>query len=240
MTLRDRLGAYRDQHGLITPQPGGSCGNGPLFLAEAYILGYRLGLIEPQDRSDLLEGLGACEKARGLYQRHPVHFTQDQEGPDDYYGIAAICQIFGLRWLAYNVLEHGRKHLGSFNNITPGKWTKQSWLWRQPQMKAAFQYAVGEEPAFWRRVVIAGAIATAGRGPETGAGWEDSWVLTWMLIEAVGGRCWMARLAERAWLKRFEKKVPGGWAQVFTAYFGPDHPITGMAKELGGRWMRVS
>lgn len=106
-TVRAALNVYSDQWGLITPYPATSSGNGLLYLGEAMVLLKTLGIYKPTDKTWFQNSVQVCEVEPGLLRRSPAN--TDQEGPDDYVGVAAGSALVDPT-IAQKILVYGQTH----------------------------------------------------------------------------------------------------------------------------------
>lgn len=155
---------YLQPDGLVSPSryPGkDSTGNGLLYLSLYQVLRYRkLEMIMGDVDYSAFNAIAACQIEPGLFKRSPT--KADQEGVDDYIGIAAYSR-YARGPFARNILNYGQSHAWIFNNEVPGKFSWSSWFGRMPQVIAHFYYCAGLDPGFFRSLYWKVAMAT-GRG----------------------------------------------------------------------------
>jgi hypothetical protein len=175
--------------------------------------------------------LEACYSEVGLFARAPG--GKDPEAPDDFYGVAAACQVFACRELAEDVIDYGWKHYGSYNVPTPDRFSWASFMVRQPQLISAFYAAANRgryNPVIWfLNFITAIIIATSciGIDPKTNT---DARRLCWLLIQAVTPVSWTCKLAAKVWFRRLRRdypNAPDGQAMrsVAALYYEPGHPL---------------
>lgn len=219
--------------------PSHPSGNSLLFTAEKYIaLALERGNGDPvgslEDAYAFSRVLARTELRPGVYARTPEGepFHADQEGHDDYIGIAAASRILGTDH-AREILEHGLQDffwtvpwpkLYFYYPNQPGPLDWRAWFGRYPATVAHFYYAAGVKPGFWHRLAWAYTVATAGMG-DPGA--QDPWILSWLMIRTMEGQeDWLTERAVFLWRSRFKKAWPGGIGQVLARYFNnPEHPL---------------
>jgi hypothetical protein len=225
MSIRDEMVAYTGPDGLVWSSLNGPGGNGVLYTAEYAVILWRMGIVSTSDLLAWHKAMQPCLVQPGLLQRQAGNTLQ--EGPDDYVGYLAACAVFHMIPEARDVFNYGYKYWGSFNNTNPGKWTIDSWLWRQPQMIAHNLYGMAQTPNFIRRGFWIIAILLAAYN--TSLADTDTSILSWLLIQAWsanGKPGIIGKLAVWIWSKRL-LKVFGqtGMQKVFSIYFQPEHPI---------------
>ncbi len=235
MSLREEIIPYVDGNGLVAPNvvPEGTMqgsDNGPMFTAEYYImLNYRQEEAPAfRDSAAFVELIQKCCSPPGNLMRAPGSVEQEQV--DDFYGVLAACRVLSLYdWLPWNLaqdmLDHGWKNWGSYNSLFTNKWTKESFMWRQPQLLAAM-YAAADRQS-WRTwplfAYAALVIAISCIGVPVGR--TDERRLAWLLIQAVAPVSRMCRLASRLWYRRLYRDYPDGMRGVAAIYYQGDHPF---------------
>lgn len=223
---------YTDPNGLISGQrsPTSSSGNAILFTAQMVCVLNQRGLLTREILDQTKIAIKKeCQIVPGLFRR--ARNWKDQEGPDDYVGLACIDEEF-----AQDILAYGRNHSFHFpwswgplrlryyyENGSPGILTdKEAWLGRQQQLIAHWQYAAGETPNFIRRFIWRETIKITGKtGPDPDQpGGQDAWILSAMLLENH-----FDPVIARQFYRELYKVFPGGMPQVFSRYFAdPEHP----------------
>ena len=242
--FREEMKPYFDEIGLVCPHPGQGSGNGLLYLAEYVMTLHMSGWLTTHDHLSFLSALTKCNAGlpSGLYGRAP--WNKDQEGPDDYIGIAAAASVCGYPHVAGDILEYGRSNPVKlwgpiklkyvYNNELPGTFKHRdgrtnwsAWMGRNVSLIAHIQFAAGEKVSWWRKLAWIYAVLSATRHPDD----QDEWILSWMLIQTARGRfgegLWKAafQTVELAWTGSLYKHWPGGLNQVLKKYFNHDHPI---------------
>lgn len=183
-----------------------------------------------------VDAMQALEIFPGLYKRTLT--SPDQEGPDDY---IALINANWSQELAYDIYLWGQRKTPlrglftspilkflfgwikvkyNYNNVIPDMVNRSSWLGRQTQVRAHIKWGADVKPSLFERLYWASVIAFSGK-----SGDQDSWALSWHLIQCMAGRCWIGNLAVKLWKKRFAVAYPGGIKQVFAEYYGADHPL---------------
>lgn len=247
MTLKSAIGnGYIDHNGLVSPSKGGSSGNGVMYSSEFICLLEANGELTGAVAASWITPLTRCFVEVGLLARDPKN-EAEQEGPDDYIALAAAaCAInraikpLGMDWpIANDVLRYGLRHFGNFNNKQPGKFSWSSWLWRQPQLIAAYMAAAVKRTWYARLFfwiiaqpfyfVAAGSIAVSCR--KAALGDADSRRLAWSLIQSTAPVSWMVRLAARGWYARLYADYEDGMKGAYAYYYEPGHPFHTYAKD---------
>lgn len=231
MDILDEYARYTCPAGLISGyrDPSQTSGNSILFTAQMLCV-LRQNRISMVDLMDITEAKidaikAECQIVPGLFRRGKR--WPDQEGPDDYVGLACVDPQF-----AKDVLEYGRSHKFHwgpfrfpyyFQNESPGiNNDGRAWLGRQQQLIAHWQYGAGEKVPFWRKLFWQFSIETSGKfGPDPRMpGGQDAWILSAMLLELH----WDSNSAE-VFYRLLDKTWPGGMREVFAVYFqDEDHP----------------
>ena len=224
---------YLDSEGLMNDRPGkcAPSGNALLFTAEAFLIQLFLGVTRAYPVVAAAERL-----ASGRFVR--PGWEQDQEGPDDYIGLAAFSRHSDPT-IAQRILAYGRSHFFKWGPLkfryqydTTGKEPNsvEAWFGRFPAVIAALEWAAGETPPMWRRLWLALSAALT-----PGAEGQDTWILSWLCLECLRRTqmCWFERWAIKTYMRRLYKYHPGGLKEVFTQYFGSDkHPITKYVNQI--------
>ena len=242
--ISEILENYVDANGLVSPSkclptnPRAS-DNGLLYTGEFYALLAARGELD-NSCGGIAGRIRPCQASLGLYNRSPR--DTDPEAPDDYYGLAAGLGAFGTvrsinystlyNWgaicAAFNIVRYGCKHFGSFNNVNPGKWTWQSFFWRQPQLIVALYAAANRAPR-WQlpfRIYTASIIATACMFTPPIPTESTPRRLTWLLIQATQHQSWLCRVAAKVWWRRLRKQYGDpGMRAVNSLYFPVGHPL---------------
>jgi hypothetical protein len=230
MSLKSEIQAgYIDKNGLVSPHaltPLGASytasGNGLCYTGEYYCLLAETKTLEIQDRIDFQDKVRAQCSVQGRLQRSAGDTTE--EGPDDYYGVAAGCSATGNCLLANDILSYGLRHFGSYS--MSGKWSWTSFLWRQPQLFFALNCAARiRHPLLWPFAAYSAlVIATSCMFAKPLQ--QDSWRLNWLLIQATAPVSLLCRLASKIWLRRLHKRYGNpGMANATAGYYEAGHPI---------------
>lgn len=238
MGLREAIEAnYIDANGLVCnrrclPTEVNPSGNGICYSGE-YVA-----ILKSQDDLDdntIQRYIGAVSNCdyncagiylNGLLTRGPGQ--PDLESVDDYYGYSAGAMITGNWSLASDIIDYGWAHWGCFNNTNPDQWTRQSFLWRQPQLICAL-YAAAQRKPLWiypLRLYTALVIATSCiSAPSTDC---DSRRLSWLLIQTMSPVSWLCRQAAKIWQRRLMKQSGGLGMKYFDQqYYEVGHPFIG-------------
>lgn len=223
MSLREEIKAYQDDDHLVAPwktTPGqrNASGNGPAYTALFLILLKRMNLTD--DTPQPYFAIRGCFKKMGLLTRGPVQ--TDQEQMDDYIAVTAASPIFAAEVLAYGRQQKLLRF--NYNNVTPGKFTLNSWIGRMPHVVIHFQFAAGEMPNILKRLYWALVVITAGKkNPKD----QDARLLTWLMISVARGKSKICDYAIKKWEARLAREWPGGMKSVIqcTLNNDPEHPI---------------
>lgn len=240
MALRDEISPFIDGNLLVAPSlvsPGTlkASDNGPMYTAEYYVMLKKLDQIFTEDVLDFQSRIGNCINPQGMLNRTPIGQDDGQEGPDDYLGVLNGCVQFGNTDIPRRFLKAVFKYQGALNNESPGTWTIQSFLIRQPQLLAAI---VAASFPSWKNplhilirilsipffIYAAGCIAVAGLGDDHND--TDSRRLSWHLMQIMKPVSLLGWIASTIWLRRLYKDYgPTGMQAVASIYYQPGHPF---------------
>ena len=216
MSIRDDFAPYFDGNGLmssspVTPGSLSASDNGVMFLAEFEIMLQKSGLSTDQDKVYFFEHITNCMN-QGLLCRRPISQSQSPDSVDDYYGVLNGCMQLGITSIPMQFLWSVFKYKGSLNSVSPGKWSWENFLIRQPQLLAcmvAAAFPSWSNPLhFCIRLVAmpfffiaAVSLAVSCIGNPSG---DDPRRLSWHVWQATKGvslMCWLAGLLWRNRLK---------------------------------------
>ncbi len=232
---------YKDFNGLVCnrkclPTEVNPSGNGICYTGEYACILNRLGGMDGWQAGLWRGTVAGCWKKLGLLSRG--HGQPDLESVDDYYGFFAACAVTGSDDFAKYVLRYGLKNYGSFNNVEPGRWSWQSFLWRQPQLITANLAAAGYYPTknpltWWTAPFYAYAAAVIATSCMYADPLDfDARRLSWLLCETVAPVNWLCRKAQKIWAKRLLKTYPNGYKDVMALGFQLDHPFIRYAPKV--------
>lgn len=237
------------------PATRNSSGNGLMYRAEYEIeIQSMPGFVDMAEFRDIIR---ACEAEPGNLKRGPVH--PDQNDHDDYTGVAAASTWAASRILSRGragVPVQGTQIRWVYNNVCPGTFwhpgeprsrneriigwllgapaghrvNGNAFLGRFPHLIAHFQWAAGETPPLWRRLIWCLVVATACWGDPKQ---QDGWRLTYLMAHVAPPRS-PEMCAVSIWRTRFRKHWPGGIAEVRRRYFGWNHPLAVLAETRPG------
>lgn len=213
MSIESDFSAYTNGLGFMSNKPGGSTGNDLLFSCQAAIIRRKLGAWSKDDALALKASVSNHSQiVPGLYAR--PGWAQDQEAPDDYYGLAAYSATYAIAIHSY-ALKHGW-----YFKTSPGaKWWEPAFF-RFPAFMCHVKWCALETPNPFLR--LAWCLSVAFSGSKTS---QDPWILSWLLTSVAGEQGWFERQATKLYKKRLAKNW-GTLSAVFAAYFGdPNHPI---------------
>lgn len=242
-TLKAAIGlAYLDSNNLVAPgvcsNTSSASDNGVMFSAEFMCLLEANNEMTPDVAKAWLPVFTRCLPTPGLLQRTPQN-ERGQEGPDDYVGLAAACAVL-LRQgvdcrIANDVLRYGLTHFGNFNNVTPWSFNRDSVMWRQLQLIAAFiaaaskptwlskaAYLIIGQPFYFVAAIV--TLLSCRNMPTSDA---DSRRLQWLLLQTTAPASWMVRWAAKGWYERLYNDYEDGMKGVAATYYQqtPLHPF---------------
>lgn len=242
MAIWESIDQYTDGNDLVAPHPmrpgelQGS-GNGVMYTAEYFIILNRSLKWSVYAQTSFLSRVSPCIDSNGLLNRYPLSQISHQEGPDDYYGVLSACKELGITSIPRQFMSAVNKYWGFLNNENPGKWTKNSFLIRQPALLAcmvAAAYPSLKNPlhylirlAFFPFFLVTSLIiSTSCMFTETDN--SDSRRVAWHVIQATKSASLFCKLASLIWYKRlYEDYGPTGMKAVATIYYEPhgSHPF---------------
>lgn len=230
MGLREEIKDYLQPDGLIVPRQSregeelpDSTGNGLLYLSLYHILLVRRGESRVLDYQDFERIVKSCEREAGLMHRSPTKIFE-QNSFDDYVGVCAASYHLKSRW-AHRIVNYGNgakrwPFKWIYNNLEPGKMTKQSWFGRRPDVIAHMQFSTSIiTPHIFRVIWQAVAIAVSDVGS------DSSVIQRFLMIEVAKERSLLIRMASAIWHWRLNRAWPYGFKQVLARHFDGLHPI---------------
>lgn len=241
MSLRSEIIPYIDGNGLVTPNlapvpPARGSDNGVCFTSEYYIYLKLNNEIKDLREETLMcaeygNKIVSCMLEAGLVSRAPG--DKGVQPPDDYLAIMAACSQLSHPTIAEDILDYGLKHKGSYNNTNPGIWTKESFLWRQPQLIAA-AYAASRRSQ-WNPIVkllnLYAAICILVGNINDPIDQVDGRRLTFLLIKAMEPVSIVCRMAASVWESRMKKTYgPEFMQEICKIYYKDNHPFGRYAK----------
>lgn len=240
--IKSEMTPFIDVNGLVSPNRDGPSDNGVMFTAEYLLMLERLDELDYDTAKRFRRKIRACFKEPGLLMRRPDNFG-GQDGPDNMLGLAIASQVLGRRMggdeMASEVMIYGLDHWGAFNNID-GKWTTQSFLWRQPQLVGALMCGVMQQARlvnlsrfqratlwlFARPFLLCAALSIFVSCRGTDPGETDPRRLSWLLIQATFNHSWLCRVASRGWYERLYRDYSSaGMKAVARIYYSVGHPF---------------
>ncbi len=237
--IRRDFADYTDPSGMISgdAMPKSASGNGILYTAEMYFILAKNGALAASDRPDFWALIARnCQLLPGLYSRGKG--WNDQEGIDDYIGLAAASRLLGTDH-ARDILRYGRNPLVRFTPFR--RWPRlrwyfeneqrqrvddtRAWFGRFPAFICHVTWAAGETPAIWLRLWWAVTVAITGLFSPLD---QDQYILSWLMMETIDSTktYWFERWASRFYIGTLHKNWSRGMRDVLACYFGSqDHPI---------------
>ncbi len=238
MTIRGDFEKVTDQYGMISGEmnPTRESGNCLLMTAEYLWCLYNNWELQFSDVVEKSESIRKnCQIEKGLFRRGPS--WPDQEGPDDLLGLASMSALPSGPKFAQDILAYGRAHKfhwGPFrfryyypNEFPDRNNDARAWLGRQRHLITFFRLCADERPNILDIAYLALVVATTGmigKKPYENGG-QDAFILSAIVCKAVRTKHWLLAIAERKFQKRLKASWPGGMRQVFTKYFGFNHPV---------------
>lgn len=210
-TVKADFDAYKNGLGLYSNSPNGSTGNDLLISSECKRVLTTFGQWSQADQDSLNAAIVKfSQSAPGLYYR--PGWAQDQEQPDDYYGLAYIDQK-----IADNINYYGSHTCWNFKTSPTAKWYEPM-FWRWPALLAHVKWSAGLTPNLFLRLWWSLSVAFTGSD-------EDGYKINRTMIEVAGNKGWMERLATENFWKRLGNSY-GSMKNVYEAYYGANHPLS--------------
>jgi hypothetical protein len=97
-----------------------------------------------------------------------------------------------------------------------------AWRGRMPQFVAHLYWATNRKPPLFYR--IAQALVIWDNSKLKDGGHPDTWMLTWLMIRTINGRCWMANWASKRFYLNMAR-IFGTEGLKHLHYIGGGHPI---------------
>ena len=218
------LERYRDQFGLVQPEPDGRTShNGVRFTCEAIVGLLRHPLVSKEVIDDLHDSVTSCQQG-GVLLRWP-RATESPDSIDNYIARMHIsCVGYCVPSFPRRFLEHGRANKWFFYG--PGI---KSFLGRFPHLIMLAKNAVGEDIPLWMKVYATAVVWIAANKDG-----QDEKVLSWHLVDSIRGEGIVPEFVIRRWERAFLKRYPGGIGQVLAEYFDPEHDKHPLSKLLWG------
>lgn len=227
MTLRNDLTPYIDSDGFVMPALNTPSTNGVMYTSEALIARIRNGEATPLDSNSYILSMLRCMRVQGLLQRDPEN-TGGQESVDDYYGLAAAADEIGTAaavGMVRSSVNYAMRHLGSMDNLSPGRWQWSAFLVRQPTLDAVMLWAAGDFVGPVLRTIMTLSIMWNSLFPAPTSD-TTSWRLQWLQVQVARRHSLSSRLASILWYKRlYGVWGPSGMKAVNSVYFQPTHPL---------------
>ena len=215
-TVKSDFEAYKNNLGFYSNNPSGSTGNDLLISAECKRVLTSYGLWEQADQDALNTAITKYSQiVPGLYQR--PGWSQDQEQPDDYYGLGYCDQK-----VADNINHYGKHLFWYFKTSSAAKWYEPM-FWRWPALMAHIKWSAGLTPNLFLRLWWCLSVAFTGSD-------EDGYKINRTMIEVAGNKGWMERWATEGFWKRLGNSY-GSMKNVYRAYYGENHPLSKWATD---------
>ena len=226
MSLKTEIQPYIDSEGLVSPGIPTGSNNGVMYTSEYIVMLIRNGEATEADIDAYLTKMESCFVLPGLLGRH-LGGTGDQEGPDDYLGLAAALHEINndrSKAIARSVVTYAIEHIGDMNNPDPGHFAWGAFLGRQPQLGAVFLWASGLPVGPLVRFYCAMSILLSCKGLPANS--TDPRRLSWLLIQVAASKSWICKLASIVWYRRLYGVYPTGMKGVAQIYYQSGHPFS--------------
>lgn len=244
--LKAKLLPLIDRHGLLHDTVDHITGNGLLYSAHLLLGLWQNNLQWEEWEARLPSAITKCEIEPGFFHRHPTEYHDDQQGPDDYIGIASLCsllgpfgffkasQVVGFGWKGFLIPNFIIRLWFYFPNEIQyrTKFGSRAWLIKFPAVFTAF-YQVARRSVFfpfqiyWAASVLLGDILDRKHK-------HDPWILNWHLVNTCVrfSPNWFEVCTIKLWLWRLRKRWPGGIAQCIEESFQYRHPVCELVLDI--------
>lgn len=217
------LNHYMDREGLVTidrnPTPW-STGNGLMHTGVFYTILFLRGEIDESDLKRFTSAVDGCWEGpleapiAGLLERN--NNREDLQAHDDYHVMTASF-LLGT-YHARMVERYGSSHFWSFNNVTPGKFTLQTWHGRFPGHVGYLRLCADKKPGLFQNFLLDQSIGFNVYSKDA-----TSKILCWLKIQVakIKGYC---KDSIEFWEEKLVDQF-GSMEMVFAQYFGHNHPF---------------
>lgn len=217
MTIKDDI--IFDKNGFVPPadtnQPMSD--NGVLFTSQYYILLKKESLLREEDIFHFNELMNSIVNG-GNIRRYPS--DTGQEGPDDFIGLCSASKALGTNH-AELIYKYGRSTFWNYNNTEPSKYTRESWLGRQPGLIGYIKYCSRRlmNPLEVLALYIGTVITAFGKKEES----SDKLLALTMMYQLKDSIVF--KPLSWFYMKRINK-VYGCVNNLVRIYFGNNHPFS--------------
>lgn len=228
MTFEEAMIPFIDDNYFVKHSSGNIDGNADLYTGTYYLIKNRLSGLNQTDKEHFEHSISQIEIEPGLIQR--AYKPDEFEAFDDYIGLLAA-DYFLKTGFGKRVYEYGKKHLFSWNNLNPKKWTLRGLFIRVPAFYGLLKASAGRKLNFIDDIVFAIDLLLTERD-EPGA--TSGRILDWHKVEVfkeAGGIIAKWAIAKRN--EEFAVKYPNLMGNVFGVYFNPEYPF---AKYMNGEF----
>lgn len=240
MALRDEIIPFIDGNGLVSPSLANGAqrasGNGVMYSSEYYVMLEKLKLATDQDLADFDQKMKSCLNPQNVLCREPQPTAvDDQEGPDDYFGLMNACKQLDNVEIPRKLLWAMIKNFGCLNNKDPGKFSFASFMPRFGHLMACMVSAAFPS---WKNplhilvrvaclpLYVYTAIILVLADAFTPVNNSDSRRLSWHCWQCVKDSSLLCRLSGSIWLNRlYAGYGPDGMKAVAKLYYHDDHPF---------------
>jgi hypothetical protein len=162
----------------------------------------------------------AVEGFPGLVHRGPRK-KEEKIAHDDLIGLCVASKHLDGGLVALWAYHHLKKYFGTYDNLKPGAWSFRSLLVRQPIVLPVVTSCAGVglgalERSFAVFRLTVNSLSSSPRGR----------ILDWLLYCALSEEKSISVIrAREQWKVGLFKKYPKGMRDVFSSYYGVDHPF---------------
>jgi hypothetical protein len=227
MKLRAEIETYREPSSRAVSVhrfPGDrSVDNGILFSATYLTL---LDLKDQEaERAWFYDFIRSCEFERGLYRRYPG--GEGFDAHDDYVGILVASKLLGLPFAA-EIVEYGERHGWIFGGQEQ-ETAKHRAFWRFSYFKALAYACAGKRVGLGRQLLASLTFLENAHEPREHTSGKCLLHLVAIGLEDQRGPI---RATLALWRAVMRKRYPLGLGELYSVYFGPEHPL---ARAAAGR-----
>ena len=219
------MGLYQDiqpylesEYKMATPSTGGgSCDNLILYHYTYYTLLTDFSELA-KVKIEMIQYNDLCYYLPGIYTRHPNQLD-NQNSVDNYIAIALSSASASA-----DILEHNKKFYIYDTNSKDGKTGIDSWFGRFIGFSSLLKY-LNHKENFLDNIALCAAMLFTLRTPKEDTSNKCLQLLINRYLKHTGPGI-LIGLALKIWDSYMLKQYPNGVAEMYSIYFGKDHPFT--------------
>jgi len=207
MNRENQWGILLDEFGYASLGIGDHGANARVYTSLVHFLSTEIG--KPvYNGTEYLSLMVQCEikPYTGLFHRHVKN--RELVAHDDDWAMTAVCSKYGEHWICERLHNYGAKHCWSYNNLKPGKRTKDTQ--RLPHQIYVIKKAAGQKPSWFERYCWNAHLVV------TNMRWQfkehtSQTILNWLVCSCIEPD------------SKFLRNKP--WLKIFGTYYGSNSPI---------------